>query len=47
MKKQEKKLIELTEKADECTSRKEAKKILDKHAKARAKLYVKRILDDE
>ena len=47
MKKQEKKLIELSERATECTSRKEAQKILSKHAKARAKLYVKRIIDND
>ena len=47
MKKQERKLIELNEKADECTSREEAQKILNKHQKARAKLLVKRMMSDE
>ena len=47
MKKQERKLIELNEKADECTSREEAQKILNKHQKARAKLLVKRMMKDE
>ena len=47
MKKQEKKLIELTEKADECTTREEAQKILNKHQKARAKLMDKRLLDEQ
>ena len=47
MKKQEKKLIHLTELANECTTREEAQKILNKHSKARAKLLVKRMMSDE
>ena len=47
MRKHEKKLIELSEKADECTTREEAQKILNKVKKAHAKLMVKRILNDE
>ena len=47
MKKQERKLIELNEKANDCTSREEAQKILNKEKKARAKLYVKRMISDE
>ena len=47
MEKQEKKLIRLNEQADNCTSREEAQKILNKHKKARAKLLVKKLIDDE
>ena len=47
MKKQEKKLIHLTEQANACTTREEAQKILNKHQKARAKLLVKRLIEDE
>ena len=46
MKKQERKLMNLQEEAESCLSRKEAHKILNKEKKARAKLYVKRILED-
>ena len=47
MKKQEKKLFHLNELAEECTTREEAQKILNKHSKARAKLLVKRMIEDE
>ena len=47
MKKQERKLIEYADKANTCASREEAQKILKKYEKARAKLLVKRILNDE
>ena len=47
MKKQERKIIELAEKAADCTSREEAQKILNKHSKARAKLLVKRMIEHE
>ena len=47
MKKQERKIVKLIEEAADCTSRKEAKKILSKHSKARAKLYLKRMINDE
>ena len=47
MNKQEKKLLKYQDKADECTSREEAQTILRKHEKARAKLLVKRIINDE
>ena len=47
MDKQEKKLIKYADKANECTSREEAQKILKKYNEARAKLLVKRILKDE
>ena len=47
MNKQEKKLIKYADKANECTSREEAQKILKKYNQARAKLLVKRILNNE
>ena len=47
MKKQERKLIELNEKAEDCTSREEALKILNKEKKTRAKLYLKRMIEDD
>ena len=47
MNKQERKLIKYQDKAEECTSREEAQTILRKHEKARAKLLVKRIINDE
>lgn len=47
MNKQEKKLLKFQDQADECTSREEAQTILRKHEKARAKLLVKRIINDE
>ena len=46
MKKQERKLVKLTEQANNCTSREEAQKILNKHSKTRAKLYIKRMIED-
>ena len=46
MNKQERKLIKCQDKADECTSREEAQTILRKHEKARAKLLVKRMIND-
>ena len=47
MKKQEKKLLKYNEEANNCTSREEAQKILNKHSKARAKLLVKRMIEHE
>ena len=47
MNKQEQKLLKFQDQADECTSREEAQTILRKHEKARAKLLVKRIINDE
>ena len=44
MNKQEKKLIKLTDQANECTSREEAQKIIRKADKAHAKLLVKQLL---
>ena len=44
MNKQEKKLIKLNEKANECTSRKEAQKIISKADTAHAKLLLKQLL---
>lgn len=46
MNKQEKKLIKLQDKAEDCTTREEAQTILRKHEKARAKLLVKRMIND-
>ena len=47
MNKNEKKLLKYQDKAEACTSREEAQKILRKHDKARAKVLVKRIIEDE
>lgn len=47
MKKQEKKLMKYSEKAEVCTSRQEAQKIIRKADKARAKLLVKRLISDD
>lgn len=47
MTKDEKKLIKYQDKAEMCTSREEAQKILRKHNKARAKVLVRRIIEDE
>lgn len=44
MKKQERKLVKLNEQANECTSRKEAQKLIRKADKAYAKLLVKQLL---
>ena len=44
MKKQERKLLKLTEQANECTSREEAQKLILKADKARAKLLLKQLL---
>ena len=44
MKKQERKLFKWQEKANECTSRKEAKKLIHEADKARAKLLLKQLL---
>ena len=46
MNKQERKLIKYQDAAESCSSREEAQKILNKHNKARAKLYVKRMIED-
>ena len=46
MNKHEKKLITYLDKADECTSREEAKKIILKADKLRAKLIAKQLLKD-
>ena len=43
----ERKLRKYLVKAEACTSRDEARKILKKHAKARAKLLTKRIIDND
>ena len=47
MNKQEKKLIKYVDAAESCTSRDEAQKILNKHEKARVKLLVKRMIDND
>ena len=47
MNKHEKKLVKYQNKAEACTSREEAQEILRKHNKARAKVYVKHILDND
>ena len=47
MNKDERKLIKYQDKAEACTTREEAQKILNKHQKARAKLLVKRMMKDE
>lgn len=44
MNKQEKKLLEINEQANDCTSRKEAKKLIHKADKAHAKLLLKQLL---
>ena len=44
MNKHEKKLFEINEHANDCTSRKEAKKLIHKADKARAKLLLKQLL---
>ena len=44
MNKQEKKLIKLTDQANDCLSREEAQKIIRKADKAHAKLLVKLLL---
>ena len=46
MKKQEKKLMKYNEKAEACVTRQEAQKIIRKAEKARAKLQLKRMIDD-
>ena len=46
MNKHEKKLIKCLVKVDECTSREEAKKIILKAEKLRAKLLAKQLLKD-
>ena len=47
MTKHERKLIKYQDKAETCTSREEAQEILRKHNKARAKVYVRNILDND
>ena len=47
MNKDERKLIKYQDKAEACTTREEAQKILSKHQKARAKLLVKRMMKNE
>ena len=44
MKKQERKLLQINEEANNCTTRKEAKKLIHKADKARAKLLLKQLL---
>ena len=44
MNKQEKKLLEINEQANDCTSRKEAKKLIHKAYIAHAKLFLKQLL---
>ena len=46
MNKSERKLQKYQLKAQSCTSRKEAQKILSKHAKARAKVKLKLMIED-
>ena len=46
MNKHEKKLIKYLDQADDCTSREEAKKIILKADKLRAKLLAKQLLKD-
>ena len=46
MNKQEKKLVQLLHKADDCTSREEAIKLILKADKCRAKLLAKQLLSD-
>ena len=46
MTKSEKKLIKLFDEANECTSRKEAKKLILKTEKLRAKILAKQLLKD-
>ena len=46
MSKLEKKLLKLNERANECTSRKQAQKLLRKLDKARAKLCAKRMIEE-
>ena len=43
----ERKLHKYQLKAEACTSREEARKILKKHAKARAKVLTKRIINND
>ena len=47
MNKDEKKLLKFQDKAEACTTREEAQKIIRKHDKARARLFVRRIIEDE
>lgn len=47
MTKSERKLNKYQMKAQECTTREEALKILKKHAKVRAKVLTKRILNND
>ena len=47
MNKHERKPIKYQDKAEACTSREEAQEILRKHDKARAKVLVKHILDND
>jgi len=47
MKKQERKLMKYNEKAQYCTTREEAQTILKKATKARAKLQLKRMIEDD
>ena len=47
MTKLERKLNNYQYKAQACTTREQARKILKKHAKARAKVKLKRILDND
>ena len=47
MNKHEKKLIKYQDRAATCTSREEAQEILRKHTKARARVYVQNVLDNE
>ena len=47
MNKQERKLLKCADQAESCESREEAQKILNKHQKARTKLLVKRMIENE
>ena len=46
MNKQERKLIKYQDKAEDCTTREEAQKIIRKHDKASAKLLLKHLIDN-
>ena len=47
MNKHEKKLLKYQDKAEHCTSREDAQKILRKHKEARAKVLTKRLISDD
>ena len=47
MTKHEKQLIKYLDKAEHCTTREQAQKILRKHNEARVKVLMKRLINDE